>query len=147
VFLADRDATAALLAFREAARLWSDLACPYREARCRRRAGEAYRALGDEHGARMEMEAARDIFANLGAAPDAQLCADLLGRRAHPAGLSEREVEVLRLVAAGLSNKEIAGEVLISEHTTARHLSNIFAKLAVSSRAAATAYALKHGIA
>jgi len=147
VLLADRDSNAALSAFREAGLLWSDLACPYRAAQCRRRAGEAHRALGDEQGARTELEAARDVFARMGATPDAQRCADLLSRRSHPAGLSDREVEVLRLVAVGLSNKQIAAELRISQHTTARHISNIFAKLTVSSRAAAAAYAQKHGIA
>jgi DNA-binding CsgD family transcriptional regulator/tetratricopeptide (TPR) repeat protein len=147
VLLADPDAASALAAFRQAARLWNELDCPYRAARCRSRAGEAYRALGDEEGARMELEAARDVFEQLGADPDAQRCAELLGRRTHPAGLSDREVDVLRLVAAGRSNKGIAAELFISEHTAARHMSNIFAKLAVSSRAAATAYALRHGIA
>jgi DNA-binding CsgD family transcriptional regulator len=147
VLLARPDAAASLAAFRRAARLWNDLDCPYRAARCRSRAGEAYRALGDEESARMELEAARDVFEQLGADPDAQRCAELLRRRAYPAGLSDREVDVLRLVAAGRSNKEIAAELVISEHTAARHMSNIFAKLAVSSRAAATAYALRHGIA
>lgn len=147
VLLAQPDAVAALAALRQAARLWNDLDCPYRAARCRVRAGEAYRALADEEGARAELEAARDVFERLGAAPDAQRCAELLGQRAHPAGLSDREVVVLRLVAAGRSNKEIAAELFISEHTAARHMSNIFAKLAVSSRAAAAAYALRHGIA
>jgi ATP/maltotriose-dependent transcriptional regulator MalT len=147
VLLAQPDAAAARAAFRQAAQLWNELDCPYRAARSRARAGEAYRALGDEEGAGMELEAARDVFEQLGAAPDTQRCAELLGRKAHPAGLSHREVDVLRLVAAGRSNKEIAAELFISEHTAARHMSNIFAKLAVSSRAAATAYALRHGIA
>ena len=146
VLLAQPDAAAALAVFRQAAWLWNDLDCPYRAARCRQRAGEAYRAMGDEKAARTELEAARDVFSRLGAAPDAQHCAALLGRRDHPGGLSDREVDVLRLVAAGRSNKEIAAALFISEHTAARHMSNIFAKVAVSSRAAAAAYALRHGI-
>jgi DNA-binding NarL/FixJ family response regulator len=64
-----------------------------------------------------------------------------------PRGLTAREAEVLRLVAAGRSNREIAAELVISEHTVARHLQNMFAKLDVSSRAAATAFAFEHGLA
>ena len=125
----------------------TDLGSPYRVALARRGAGEAFRALGDEDGARLELEAARAIFDRLGAGPDADQTVALLGRRVHPAGLSDREIEVLRHVASGRSNKEIAAELAISEHTVARHMSNIFAKLAVSSRASAVAYALRHGIA
>lgn len=147
VLLAQRDPVAALATFREAARLSTDLGSPYRVALARRGAGEALRALGDEDGARIELEAARAIFDRLGAGPDADQTASLLGRRARPAGLSDREIEVLRHVASGRSNKEIAAALAISEHTVARHMSNIFAKLSVSSRAAAVAYALRHGIA
>jgi len=147
VLLAQLDPAAALATFREAARLSTDLGSPYRVAVARRGAGEALRALGDEDGARMELDAARAIFDRLGAGPDADQTASLLGRRAHPAGLSDREIEVLRHVASGRSNKEIAAELAISEHTVARHMSNIFAKLSVSSRASAVAYALRHGIA
>ena len=147
VLLAQPDPAAALAAFRLAARLSTDLGSPYRVAIARRGAGEALRALGDEDGARIELDAARAIFDTLGAGPDADQTASLLGRRAHPAGLSDREVEVLRHVAAGRSNKEIAAELAISEHTVARHMSNIFAKLSVSSRASAVAYAIRRGIA
>jgi ATP/maltotriose-dependent transcriptional regulator MalT len=147
VLLAQADPAAALTTFREAVRLWADLACPYRVAIVRRGAGEALRALGDKDGATMELEAARATFERLGAGPDAEHTLGLLGRRAHPGGLSDREIEVLRLVASGRSNKDIATELFISENTVARHVSNIFAKLSVSSRAAATAYAFKHGIA
>jgi DNA-binding NarL/FixJ family response regulator len=146
VLLAQPDPAAALATFREAARAWTDLACPYRVALVRCGAGEALRALGDEDGATMELEAARAIFERLGAGPDAGHTLALLGRRAHPGGLSAREIEVLQLVASGRSNKDIATELFISENTVARHVSNIFAKLSVSSRAAATAYAFKHGI-
>lgn len=147
VLLAQADPTTALTTFREAVRLWTDLACPYRVALVRRGTGEALRALGDEDGAMMELEAARAMFERLGAGPDAEHTLGLLGRRAYPGGLSDREIEVLRLVASGRSNKDIAMELFISENTVARHVSNIFAKLSVSSRAAATAYAFKHGIA
>ena len=147
VLLAERDFAAALATFREAARLATDLGSPYRVAVARRGAGEALRARRDEDGARVELETARAIFDRLGARPDADQTASLLGRAAHPAGLSDRELEVLRHVAAGRSNKEIAADLGISEHTVARHMANIFAKLSISSRAAAVAYALRHGIA
>jgi len=62
------------------------------------------------------------------------------------AGLTARECEVLRLVASGRTNREIAAELVISEHTVARHLQNMFAKLDLPSRAAATAYAYRHGL-
>jgi DNA-binding CsgD family transcriptional regulator len=147
VLLAQLDPAAALATFREAARLSTDLSSPYRVALARRGAGEALRALGDEDGARTELGAARAIFERLGAGPDADQTAILLGGRVDPAGLSDREIEVLCHVVSGRSNKEIAAELDISEHTVARHMSNIFAKLAVSSRASAVAYALRHGIA
>jgi ATP/maltotriose-dependent transcriptional regulator MalT len=147
VLLGGGEPAAALALYREAMSLWTELGCPYRAARCQSRVAEAHRAQGDEIRARIELEAARDAFERLGAIPDAHRSAQLLRPQAHPAGLSTREIEVLRLVAGGRSNKEIAAELVISEHTAARHMSNIFAKLSVSSRAAAAAYALKHGIA
>lgn len=95
----------------------------------------------------MELEAAREIFACLGGVTDVHRTDQLLRSASNPDGLSDREVEVLRLVAEGRSNKEIATVLFISEHTVARHLSNIYAKLDISSRAAAAAYALRNGIA
>jgi len=89
----------------------------------------------------LELEAARTIFERLGAKPDA---ARLVGRTTDSHGLSRRELEVLRLVASGKSNREIAAALVISEHTVARHVQNIFAKLGLSSRAAATAFAFEH---
>lgn len=97
----------------------------------------------------MELRAAHQSFEQLGAVPDGRRAAALLsaaGGRT-PGGLTEREIQVLRLVAAGRTNRAIAAELVISEHTVARHLNNIFAKLDVSSRAAATAYACTHGLA
>ena len=99
--------------------------------------------LGDDEAARLELEAAREIFERLGAAPD---LARLAGRTTDAHGLSPRELEVLRLVASGKSNREIASTLVISEHTVARHLQNIFRKLGVSSRAAATAFAFEHDL-
>jgi DNA-binding NarL/FixJ family response regulator len=108
--------------------------------------GLACRALGDDDTAALELEAARGVFAQLGAAPDLARV-DSLRRRAPSVddhGLTERELQVLSLVASGETNKAIASELVLSERTVDRHVSNIFTKLDVSSRAAATAYAYKH---
>jgi DNA-binding CsgD family transcriptional regulator len=106
----------------------------------------ALRTLGDEAGARRELDAARAAFESLGAAPDAARARTLAARATAPgeAPLTDREMTVIRLVASGRTNKEIAGELGISEKTVARHLSNIFDKLDLPSRAAATAYAYEH---
>jgi DNA-binding NarL/FixJ family response regulator len=107
--------------------------------------GEACSALGDDDAATLEVEAAREAFERLGAAPDlARLAVTDGDRRGPDHGLTERELEVLRLVAAGRSNRDIAAELVISEHTVARHVQNIFTKLRLSSRAAATAFAYEH---
>ena len=119
---------------------------PYETARVRVLLGVACRALGDDDTAALELEAARGDFANLGAAPDLARV-DALTRRASPIdahGLTPREHEVLRLIAAGKTNKAIAAELVLSERTVDRHVSNIFTKLGLSSRAAATAYAYEH---
>jgi DNA-binding NarL/FixJ family response regulator len=108
--------------------------------------GLACRALGDDDTAALELEVTRGIFAELGAAPDLDRV-DSLTRRAasgNSRGLTPRELQVLRLVAAGKSNREIALALVISERTVDRHVSNIFTKLSVSSRSAATAYAYQH---
>ena len=106
----------------------------------------ACRALGDLDGAAVETAAAREVFERLGAAPDVAGLETGSDLAALPGGLSAREVEVLRLVAAGLTNREIADALTISERTVDRHVSNIFTKLDVSSRAAATAFAYEHGL-
>jgi DNA-binding CsgD family transcriptional regulator len=143
--LAEEDAEAALVSLRRAWRLWEELEAPYEAARARVLVGLACRALGDDEGAAMELEAARGAFEQLGASPDlARL--DSLTRReaaAETHGLSARELQVLRLVASGKTNREIASELVLSEHTVARHVQNIFAKLGVSSRTAATAFAFE----
>ena len=144
VELADGDARAALVALREALRIWQELEAPYEVARTRELLGRACRALGDDDAAALELEAARSIFAELGATADlARLDAAGTGG-VH--GLSARELEVLRLVATGKTNREIASALVLSEHTVARHLQNIYAKLNLSSRTAATAYAFEHGL-
>lgn len=143
VHLAEGDAQSALVSLRRAGDIWQALEAPYEIARTRKLVGEACRALGDEEAAELELEAARGIFERLGAKPD---LARLTSGAADAHGLSRRELEVLRLVASGKSNREIAAALVISEHTVARHLQNIFAKLDLSSRAAATAFAFEHNL-
>jgi ATP/maltotriose-dependent transcriptional regulator MalT len=145
VELATGDAQAALGAAREAWQLWNSLDAPYELARTRVLIGLACRQLGDEDTSALELEAARSALQELGAAPDLARIRPLTTTAATDQhGLSRRELEVLRLVAAGKSNREIAAELVISEHTVARHVQNIFAKLGLSSRAAATAFAFEH---
>ncbi len=144
VRLADGDAQAALGALRRAGETWLALEAPYEIARTRVLVGEACRLLGDEEAADLEHEAARSIFERLGAKPDLARFEAPATTAAH--GLSRRELEVLRLVASGKSNREIAAALVISEHTVARHVQNIFAKLRLSSRAAATAFAFEHDL-
>jgi ATP/maltotriose-dependent transcriptional regulator MalT len=145
--LAEGDVAAALAALRRAVVGWRTLEMPYESARSRIQIGLAYRALGDHDSAALEFDSAREVFDRLGARPDMLNVTALAGVGAKPAGpLTGRECEVLRLVAAGNTNREIATQLVLSEHTVARHLQNIFAKLGLSSRAAATAYAYEHGL-
>jgi DNA-binding CsgD family transcriptional regulator len=148
VQLAEGDAQAALGSLRRAWQAWQDLEAPYVAARVRVLVGRVCRTLGDDDGAEMEWEAARAVFEKLGAAPDVaridQFSQSAPSSRAH--GLTPRELQVLRLVAAGKTNRAIATELSISDKTVARHVSNIFTKLGLSSRAAATAYAYKHDL-
>ena len=140
------DAAGALPYLRKARQLWARVECPYEVARVRTLVGRALTALGDDGSARTELTTALATFRDLGARPDADAVARLLEPAALPGGLTAREVEVLRLVASGRSNAQIAGELVLSEKTVARHLSNIFGKLDVDSRTAAAAYAYEHGL-
>ncbi|HEX4685480.1 MAG TPA: LuxR C-terminal-related transcriptional regulator [Nocardioides sp.] len=140
VLFARGDAPGALAHLRPALEVWHSLEMPYDGARVRVRIGDACRSLGDEASAALEYDAARETFARVGAIPDLQR----LDGAARAGQLTAREVEVLRLVAAGHTNRVIARELVLSEKTVARHLSNIYAKLGIGSRAAATAYAYDH---
>jgi len=140
------DAGGALPYLRRAHHLWTQASSPYDAAVVRLHTGRCLLALTDESSAERELSAARTIFRQLGAVPMADLTSSLLAPASPPDGLTAREVEVLRLVAAGRSNAQIAVELVLSEKTVARHLSNIFTKTGVGSRSAATAFAYAHGL-
>lgn len=147
VELARGEAQAALGKLRRAFEIWQQLAAPYHAARTRVQLACACQALGDEDGAFLGIQAARAVFEQLGAALDIAQIDAVLGQAdkpAHTSGLTTRELEVLRLVASGKTNKLIATELCLSEKTVDRHVSNILAKLAVPSRAAATAFAYEN---
>jgi DNA-binding NarL/FixJ family response regulator len=148
VLMREGDAAGALAALRQAWTAWQELEAPYEAARARMLIGLACRHLGDEEAAAMELDAAQWAFGQLGAVPDLARTQELTRTAAtEPAhGLTARELEVLRLVATGKTNRTIAADLFLSEKTVARHVSNIFAKLDVSSRAAATAYAYEHDL-
>jgi DNA-binding CsgD family transcriptional regulator/Tfp pilus assembly protein PilF len=142
VFLAEGQPRAALGPLRRAWTGWQRLDVPYEAARVRVLVGLACRQLGDEDSAEMEFDAARLVFERLGAMPDLARVEAVSGGAPPGSGpLTARELEVLRLVAAGKTNREIALALVISEHTVARHLQNMFAKLDLPSRSALTAYA------
>jgi DNA-binding CsgD family transcriptional regulator len=146
VELAEGNAAAALDLARRAGEVWARLEAPHPSALARVLAGLACRALGDEEGCGLELAAARQVFARLGAAADTARV-DAFARSGRPRralGLTPRELEVLRLVASGKSNKEIARALHRSEKTVDRHVSSILGKLHVPSRAAATAFAYEH---
>jgi DNA-binding NarL/FixJ family response regulator len=145
VLLVEGDTRAALAKLRTAQRSWRELEVPHQAARVRVLIGVACRELGDDASAELEFEAARSMLGELSARPDLERLARIVGSP-RPGGLSRRESEVLALVAAGKTNRAIATELFISEKTVARHVSNIFAKLGLSSRAEATGYAYKHGL-
>jgi DNA-binding CsgD family transcriptional regulator len=131
---------------RNAVARWSELGVPYEVATARMLLGEACRIAGDDVAAAAAFAAARDLFDALGVRNEARAVGSRASTPARPAGLTEREVEVLRLVAAGHTNKEAAAALYLSDKTIARHLSNIFAKVGVSTRAGATAFAFDCGL-
>lgn len=148
VLLAEGDTQAAVAALHKAQTAWAEVGAPYETARVRVLAALAHRALGDEEMAQLELDAAREVFERLGARPDVQRVNQLSDVRAPrgPDGLTAREAQVLALIATGKTNRAIAQSLEISEKTVARHVSNIFTKLSLSSRAAATAYAYQHNL-
>jgi DNA-binding NarL/FixJ family response regulator len=147
VLLAEGDAGTSVAALRRAWTTWQELDAPYEAAQVRLLLARGLRQLGDEDTAEMELDAAAHIFRTLGATPDLTRLEGLRGPApATDGGLTQRELEVLRLVATGMTNREIAEELVLSEKTVARHVSNIFAKVGLSTRAAATAYAYEHDL-
>ena len=144
VLLARGDAQVSLPVLRSAWFLWQQLDAPYEAARTRVLVSQACRAFGDTDAAVMELDAARAAFEQLGARADLQALREATPASRDSAALSGREREVLVLVARGRSNREIATALFLSERTVARHVSNIFVKTGVGSRAAATAYAYEH---
>jgi DNA-binding NarL/FixJ family response regulator len=148
VLLSEDNASAASTALRQALSIWRDLEAPYEAAQTRVLLARAYRKLGDEDAAAIELSAARDTFRNLGAVSDLKqvetLSIGILPTSSGP--LTARETQVIRLVAEGKTNKAVANALGVSEKTVARHVSNIFTKLDLTSRAAATAYAYRNKI-
>jgi DNA-binding CsgD family transcriptional regulator len=146
--LADGEWQKALPGLRRAADLWRALDVPYETARCSVLLATAYRGVGDDEAAGFELESARGAFMRLGAAPDLLEVDRMLLPPGIPAqhGLSPREVEVLRLIVQGLTNRAIASELFISERTVHRHVTNILDKLGVSSRTQAATHAIGRGI-
>lgn len=148
VLLEEGDPQAALEASHRACAHWRELKAPYEGARARVLTGLACRALGDQQTGDLELTAAQQVFQQLGAVPDRERVEELLDTATHrsPDEPTPRELEVLERVAKGRTNREIAAELSISENTVRRHLQNLFRRLGVSSRAAATAYALEHDL-
>ncbi len=148
ILFAECDLEASCRELRTAWAAWREVAAPYEGARLRVALAKVYQAQGDADSARVELEAASRVFRELGAEPDLQEVIELSPSpvTSGTGGLSPREVEVLRLVARGMTNRDIAATLVISEKTVARHLSNILAKLSVPSRTAAAAYAYTHDL-
>jgi DNA-binding CsgD family transcriptional regulator len=148
VLVACGDGRAALKQLRKAWTIWRGLEAPYEAARTRVLLSQACRLVGDDDGAEMELDAARSTFDQLGAVPDLARVDSMSGVEdtEAPGGLTARQVEVLRLVAKGKTNRAIADELIVSEKTVASHLSHIFTKLDLTSRAAATAFAYENGL-
>ena len=146
VELASDDPAGALPYLRKAHQALVRLDMPYEAALAQSAIGRALQTLGDTESGRHALASARQAFVAIGARPDIEALDRAMVPASRPAGLTDREVEVLRLVAAGRSNAQIAAELVLSDRTVARHLSNIFAKLDVGSRTAAAAYAFEHDL-
>ncbi|HEY5881055.1 MAG TPA: LuxR C-terminal-related transcriptional regulator, partial [Nakamurella sp.] len=155
VHLAEGNPRAALPPLRRAWMAWRALEVPYAAARTRELIGLACTALGDQEAGEMELDAARLGFQLLGAAADTTRVEDMLAsardrvhgqKHDHGYGLTVREREVVALVAQGRTNREIAATLVISEHTVARHVQNVFGKLGVASRTALCSFAYEHGL-
>lgn len=147
VRLAEGRAAEALPVLREACRRWQELDAPYEAACVGTLLARAYEELDDPEAAARELGAAEAAFDRLGAAAATRQRTGPVRGRQLPGGLTAREVQVLALVAAGKTNREVASSLVISERTVARHLSNIFTKLQLPSRTAAAAFAFEHGLA
>lgn len=147
LLLAEGDALSALEHLREACRVWRHLDLSYEEGRARALVARSCQMLGDEDTMILEGEAAARIFAQLGAERDLTDTQEVIQRKpAQAQGLTSRELEVLGLVAKGLTNRDIANQLVVSVRTVDSHVSNLFTKLGVTNRAAATAYAHQHDL-
>ncbi|MBW3603668.1 MAG: LuxR C-terminal-related transcriptional regulator [Actinobacteria bacterium] len=144
VLLAEGDATTASAPLRRALAAWRSLDAPYEVARTRVLISRACRALGDRDTAQVELDAARRVFRELGAASDLARLAVRDDEQGHE--LTPRELEVLRLVATGMTNQTIAEELYVAVKTVDRHVASILAKLGVPSRTAAAAFAYEHDL-
>jgi DNA-binding CsgD family transcriptional regulator len=147
VLLAQGEVAGAIGALRDALGRWRDLGAPYEASRVRVRLADAYAALGDRDLARLEREAAAAAFRQIGATADVRRLGAPGAGTSLSGALSARELEVLALIATGMTNREVAEQLVLSEKTVARHLSNVFDKLGVSTRTEAAAVAFAHGLA
>ena len=148
VLLAEGDVAGASTSLRQALEVWRDLEMPYEEANTCVLLAAICEQRDDQDGRRLELDNARRLFKQLNAEPCLARITEQAdrGTRSSIGSLSEREVQVLRLLAAGKTNRDIAKELFISENTVARHVSNIFDKMGVSSRAGAAAWAYQHNL-
>jgi ATP/maltotriose-dependent transcriptional regulator MalT len=148
VSLAEDDPAGALTQLHKALSIFGRMDAAYESARVRVMIGLACRALGDADTAEIEFEAAQQVLQRLGARSDIDRLRKLINATevSYSKGLTAREIQVLGLVAQGRTNREISSTLVISEHTAARHLQNIFGKLGVSSRTAAAAFAIEHNL-
>jgi DNA-binding NarL/FixJ family response regulator len=145
VQLAEGNPATAGATLQAALREWRELQVPYEIATTATLLGQAQREVGDEDAARVSFARARALFEQIGARLDTHNL-DTTPRTRRPAGLTEREVEVLCLIADGRANKEVAAQLHLSAKTVSRHLTKIFNKIGVTSRAAATAFAFEHDL-